>query len=139
MMRKSGNRFFIKKAEGTASIRHKAPILPPAIQALKGGSLRYRQWGKIRLVDIDTPESFRPACEMERIVGLAAKARLKQLLEGKEVSIERFGQDRFGRTLAHLYANGQEIGAVLLKDGLALPYVPGRKKDRNTLWCGGQP
>lgn len=98
---------------------------------------------KIRLLDIDAPESHRSACERELIAGLRAKARLLELVSLKPVSIircEEHGQeceDRFGRTLARIrLADGREAGAVLIGEGLALKYVPGRKKDRNAHWCG---
>ena len=44
---------------------------------------------KIRFLDIDAPESFRPHCDHERAVGLQAKARVAELLRGATVYIER--------------------------------------------------
>ena len=97
---------------------------------------------KIRLLDIDAPESFRSACEGELIAGLRAKARLLELVSKRPVSIircEEHGdrcEDRFGRTLARIKTPEGEVGAILLKEGLALRYVPRSKKDRNAHWCG---
>lgn len=97
---------------------------------------------KIRLLDIDAPESFRSACEAELIAGLRAKARVHELLAGQPITIERCDQhgdrcqDRFGRTLARIHIPAGELGALLLKDGLALPYVPGKKTERTAKWCG---
>lgn len=95
----------------------------------------------IRLVDIDAPETFRPRCEAERPAGLAAKARVAELLHGHMVTVTRTGRDRYGRTLACVSADGIEIGADLIARGLALPYTPGRAAwaDRCRHWCPGAP
>jgi hypothetical protein len=37
--------------------------------------------GRIRLLDIDAPESFRSRCEAELVLGLKAKERLHQLVD----------------------------------------------------------
>ena len=100
---------------------------------------------KIRLLDIDAPETSRPSCDRELIAGLRAKARLAELLQNRPVRIERCDQhgqpceDRFGRTLARLHTREGEAGAILLREGLALKYEPGRKTERNAHWCGGRP
>ena len=93
---------------------------------------------RIRLLDIDAPESFRSRCEAELVAGLAAKERLRALLETGPVSYAPKGHDRYGRTLAHVYAAGADVGHQLLVEGLALPYEPGRaaKVARLRHWCG---
>lgn len=93
---------------------------------------------KIRLLDIDTPETFRPTCERERVVGLEAKAQMAALLRGKQVRVERSGRkDRYGRTLANLSTVAGDVGRQLVAAGLALPYRPGRaaKAARLAHWC----
>ena len=40
---------------------------------------------RIRIVQIDTPETFGPRCENELILGLKAKKRLRELLDGGTV------------------------------------------------------
>jgi endonuclease YncB( thermonuclease family) len=90
-------------------------------------------------VDIDgTPETFRSRCENEYRLGLAAKERLIARLNGAEVSYTPDGLDRFGRTLAHVYAGERDVGQVLLDEGHALPYVAGpqAKAKRLATWCG---
>ncbi len=96
---------------------------------------------KIRFIDIDAPETFRPNCENERVVGLQAKARVAELLRGATVYVERSGQkDRYGRTLANLTTADGDVGAVLIREGLAVPYRPGKaaKAGRIAHWCGEQ-
>jgi endonuclease YncB( thermonuclease family) len=93
---------------------------------------------RIRLLGIDAPETFRSRCENELVLGLKAKARLRQLLDSGQVSYEPHGHDRYGRTLAHVLAGGIDVGQVLLAEGLALRYEPGfeAKQQRLRAWCG---
>lgn len=91
---------------------------------------------RIRLVEIDAPESFRSACEAELVAGLRAKERLRALLKDQPVSIERAGRDRYSRTLARLVTPAGDVGAILVAESLALPYRPGRKAERTDHWCG---
>ena len=79
----------------------------------------------IRILSIDTPETFHSRCENELVLGLRAKERLRELLDGGDIRIERDGQDRYRRTLANVFAGGIDVGATLLKEGFALPYQPG--------------
>ncbi|MBN9018701.1 MAG: thermonuclease family protein [Rhizobiales bacterium] len=93
---------------------------------------------KIRFIDIDAPETFRPHCENERRVGLEAKARVAVLLRGATVYVERSGrQDRYGRTLANLTTAEGDLGEALLREGMAMPYRPGAeaKAERIAHWC----
>lgn len=99
--------------------------------ALPGGE-------RIRLLDIDAPESFQSACEAELVAGLKAKERLRSLLDSQPVTVERAGRDVFTRTLAHLRTPAGDVAAVLLRERLALRYVPGRKAERTAYWCGGR-
>ena len=80
---------------------------------------------RIRLLDIDTPETFRSRCENELVLGLKAKERLRQLLDSGPVSIERDGRDRYRRTLAQVRVGDIDVGATLLAEGFALPYQQG--------------
>jgi endonuclease YncB( thermonuclease family) len=93
---------------------------------------------RIRIVDIDAPESFLSRCEAELVLALAAKQRLRELLDGGPVRIEVTGTDRYRRTLAHVFAGDVDIGATLVAEGHALPYQPGptAKLARLKAWCG---
>jgi endonuclease YncB( thermonuclease family) len=92
---------------------------------------------RIRILSIDTPETFRSRCENEYQLGLKAKERLGELLSSGEVSYTPDGVDRFGRTLATVYADDLDVGLKLLEEGHALPYVPGpeAKAKRLATWC----
>jgi hypothetical protein len=85
-----------------------------------GDTLRY-EGETIRLVDIDTPENFHSRCERELILALAAKDRLRQLVDAGPLTVERHGKDRYGRTLARVLVDGRDVGDTLLREGKALP------------------
>ena len=86
-----------------------------------------------RLMGFDAPETFRAKCDAERELGLIAKQRLEELLAISEVKVLESGKiDRYGRTLANVTANGRDVGAILIGEGLARPYF-GKKRES---WCG---
>jgi hypothetical protein len=92
----------------------------------------------IRIVEIDAPETYKPRCERERILGYETKERLRQLLDAGDVTYEPTGIDRYGRTLARVYAGGVNVGEQLMMEGKALRYRPGAeaKAERLAIWCG---
>lgn len=93
---------------------------------------------RIRLVDIDAPEIAHPRCPAELQRGLKARDRLAALLRGRDVQITRDGRDRYGRTLATLTVAGRSVGAVLISEGFAVQWEPGRAAyaARLRYWCG---
>ncbi len=114
-------------------------MLSSAFARRQGYRRRHRRHRRdaIRILSIDTPETFRSRCENEYQLGLKAKDRLTELLTNAEVSYTPDGVDRFGRWLATVYAGDLDVGKKLLKEGLALPYVPGpeAKAKRLATWC----
>ena len=48
---------------------------------------------QIRISNIDTPETFRPRCERELVLGLKAKERLRALLDAGPVTFTPSGKD----------------------------------------------
>jgi len=98
---------------------------------------------RVRIMGIDTPES-RTRDKVEKKFGLAAKARLKQLL-GKtctlKTKINKSGEDmkgKFGRILGDfdVYDNKtdswQPVTKVLVSEGHAVPYHGQNKEDIQT-------
>ncbi len=81
---------------------------------------------EVRLLGIDTPEEGNQAdCVAERMLAQLATKRLKQLVTGAEITLERDwlgGMDE-RRTLAFVYANGIDVGEVLVAEGYARTYV----------------
>jgi endonuclease YncB( thermonuclease family) len=83
---------------------------------IDGDTLRY-DGETIRLVGIDTPESFHSRCKHELVLALAAKERLRQLVDAGPLTVERHGKDRYGRTLARVLVDGSVVGNTLLREG----------------------
>jgi len=94
---------------------------------------------RIRLMGIDTPES-RTRNLKEKALGLAAKARLKEILasapKGKRGKRQVFlettkkGKGKFGRILGTLHVNDQNVNELLVSENHARPYFGGRKSER---------
>jgi endonuclease YncB( thermonuclease family) len=93
---------------------------------------------RIRILNIDAPESFRSRCEAELKLALRTKERLAELLRAGPVELNREGQDRYRRTLATLSVRQGDIGEILVRERLALPWQDGRdaKERRLKVWCG---
>tara|TARA_R110001592_G_scaffold280971_1_gene548400 strand:- start:10024 stop:10422 length:399 start_codon:yes stop_codon:yes gene_type:complete len=83
---------------------------------------------RIRLQGINTPESRTRNLE-EKALGLAAKARLKELLPKKfTIQTIKQGKGKFGRILAIPVVEGQDICAKLISEGHAREYHGGKKE-----------
>ena len=87
---------------------------------------------RVRIMGIDTPES-RTSDKVEKVFGLAAKARLISLL-GAEAILQtqvHKGEDmkgKFGRILGNFTSiNGEKCAAVLMREGHAVAYTGGSK------------
>ena len=56
---------------------------------------------------------------------------LKELIEGKHLSIQRNGKDRFGRTLAYVrIQGGADVGLLMIRARVAVQFGNGRPD-----WC----
>jgi micrococcal nuclease len=91
-----------------------------------------------RILNIDAPKSFRSHCERERPTGLRAKERPVFLIRSGSSEVGRYGRDRYRRTLARVDAGGRDLGEVLVREWLALPWHAGREAIENRIrfWCG---
>jgi micrococcal nuclease len=70
----------------------------------------------VRLSCIDAPESSQPQ-------GQQSADRLRELLpRGTEVQLRTVDVDRYGRTVAEIYRNGQSINLQLVREGRAVVY-----------------
>ena len=99
-----------------------------------GDTIWYRGT-KIRIADIDTPEVNQPGCPREAALGRQATARLRELLNAGAFSLRPLPdgrtQDRFGRALRLVTRNGESLGQVLVREGLATRWGGPRRE-----WCG---
>ena len=87
---------------------------------------------RVRIMGIDTPES-RTSDKVEKVFGLAAKARLSSLLGADAILQTQVhkGEDmkgKFGRILGNFTTmNGEHCADVLLREGHAVAYSGGSK------------
>ena len=88
---------------------------------------------KIRIADIDTPETHPPRCPDEARLGNAATDRLQALLNSGPFDLQqtRRDTDRYGRKLRIVARHGRSIGDTLIAEGLARPYAGGPRAG----WC----
>lgn len=98
----------------------------------------------VRLANIDAPEHGQRR-------GDEARARLRALVEGKDVELHLRGGDAYRRIVAHVFVDGLDVNATMVSSGLAWvarAYDPGpqlvRLEDqaraaRRGLWADAQP
>ena len=86
---------------------------------------------RIRIADIDTPET-RARCPEEARLAAAATNRLRILLAQGTFELVRSGrdEDRYGRKLRVVVRHGRSLGDVLVSEGLARTWT-GRREP----WC----
>ena len=90
----------------------------------------YKQ--KVRLYGINAPES-RTRDKEEKFRGLAAKARLKEILRDRELRLESKEKGKYGRILGELFVKSpvsdkwNNVNKQLVKEGHAVEYYGGKR------------
>ncbi len=96
-----------------------------ACAAIDGDTIRCGR-ERIRLIGIDAPE-LAGHCRRGRVCvegdGEASRRSLAARMEGWQITARRFGRDRYGRTLALVYAGGVNLSCWQVMRGQA-QYVP---------------
>lgn len=87
---------------------------------------------KVRVMDIDAPETHEPRCAEEAALGARATQRLQQLMNAGPFSLESGDRDvdRYGRALRVVTRGGNSIGEMLVTEGLARDWDGARHP-----WC----
>jgi endonuclease YncB( thermonuclease family) len=83
---------------------------------IKLNGTKYRLWG------IDAPEK-RQACSDGWAAGRAATAALERLMAGHTITCEPRDRDRYRRIVALCRADGQDLGAAMVRAGMAWAFV----------------
>ena len=90
---------------------------------------------RVRIMGIDTPES-RTSDEVEKVFGIAAKNRLKELLGETAIlktQVDKSGEDakgKFGRILGDFVApDGRMVTEIMIEEGHCVPYFGGSKEE----------
>jgi endonuclease YncB( thermonuclease family) len=130
----------------TISIADASPLGPSQVEVVDGDTIRVAG-ETFRLVGFDAPETYRAGCASERELGSRATFRLRQLVADGGLDLERVtcscatgteGTRRcnYGRSCGTLKARRQDVGAILIAEGLARSYVCGRTScPSRESWC----
>lgn len=104
----------------------------PRTTCVVDGDTFWLEGMKVRLADINAPETHQAACPAERALGERATRRLIELLNAGPFVLATAGRttDRYGRALRIARRDANSLGAALVAEGLAEPWQ-GRRGD----WC----
>ena len=125
------------------------PIAPAEITVIDGDTLRaYGHPPNIRLVGFNAPETWRAACPTEQQLGARATQRLRELVRGGELDFQYVACScptgtqgtpacNYGRACGILKSAGHDVGAILIAERLAVPFVCGTTRCPPTPrpWC----
>lgn len=90
---------------------------------IDGDTIVIQGGDRVRLLGIDAPEKNETFYK-------ESKARLEQLIENKEVMLEREGdnKDRYSRLLRYVFLNDTNINLLLVQEGYAICYFYDKSK-----------
>jgi endonuclease YncB( thermonuclease family) len=91
---------------------------------------------KMRLLEIDTPETFEAQCDREKHLGEKAKLRLHALMSNGYRLADSGTKDQTSdqRNLVHvILPDGRDAGKVLVREGLAQQWP-----NKGNRWCNGR-
>ena len=93
----------------------------PGVHPLLGDKI------SVRVRGIDTPEN-RGKCQKEKDLARTGQRLVESMLKNaKAVTLENVGRGKYFRIVADVVADGKSVGAVLLKNNLAVAYDGGKK------------
>jgi len=107
---------------GSAACAFQAVVFAASAQTItdgdtiRQGGVTYRLWG------IDAPENAQ-TCADGWPAGSLATTRLKALTAGRPVVCDDRGRDRYGRTIARCTVAGADLGAIMVREGMAWAFV----------------
>jgi endonuclease YncB( thermonuclease family) len=126
-----------------------APIEPRDVRVIDGDTIRvYQKQPNVRLVGFNAPETRRASCDAERELGAKATRRVRDLVRDGSLDFEFVACScppgtegtppcNYGRRCGTLKANGLDVGAILIAEGLAVPFQCGERRCPKTPrpWC----
>ncbi|KQM47432.1 hypothetical protein ASE69_14285 [Sphingomonas sp. Leaf208] len=103
------------------------------IDCMVDGDTFWMAGTKIRIADIDTPETHPPRCASEARAGKAATLEMQALLNAGPFTLVPIKRDvdRYGRKLRIVERDGKSLGEALVRTGLARRYGGGKRAP----WC----
>ncbi len=108
----------------------------PHITCVVDGDTFWLEGQKVRIADINAPETHGARCPGEQARGEAATRRLITLLNAGPFALQAGARDRdrYGRLLRVVVRRGASLGEELVSEGLAE-----RWKGRRGDWCASSP
>jgi endonuclease YncB( thermonuclease family) len=124
---------FASASAAAPSVRFSICHTGKRVNCVVDGDTIWLQGEKIRMADIDTPETHPSRCPKEARLGKAATLRLQALLNQGPFDLRpiRRDTDRYGRKLRIVERDGVSLGSILVREGLARPYTGGKRQP----WC----
>ena len=116
------------------------PIEPASVRVIDGDTIAVDgRKPNIRLIGFNTPEIRKAKCEDEGRLGVNATNRLRELVKDGDLDLtlvrcackpgtEGTRYCNFGRSCGLLKSNGQDVGDILIAEGLAVPFVCGKTR-----------
>jgi endonuclease YncB( thermonuclease family) len=125
------------------------PIDTADIRVIDGDTIRvHHKQPNVRLVGFNAPETRRAACEAERNLGAKATRRLRDIVQAGNLDFVYVACScppgmrgtpacNYGRDCGTLKSQGRDVGAILIEEGLAVPFVCGATRCPKTSrpWC----
>ena len=107
-------------------LRHAAAIaasLLATIIVIDGDTVEVSGF-RYRLLDFDAPEIGHAKCEKERQRGVEAEQFLRSLIQTQKAELLPRGlsEDKYGRGLAYLRIDGENVAHIMVRAGLAKWY-----------------
>ncbi len=104
------------------------PEYEKVIRVIDGDTFELENGKIVRLLGINAPEKGQKCFE-------EARERLKELVEGKIVRLEKDIQnkDKYGRFLRYVFVNKTFVNLLLVKEGYAFTYLINSNKYKNEL------
>lgn len=99
---------------------------------IDGDTIQYAG-ARIRIADIDAPETHDPKCASEAALGARATQRLLDLMNAGPFEVVSAGsrdRDKYGRDLRLIRRDGRSVGGMLVAEGLARRWDGARHP-----WC----
>lgn len=96
--------------------------VPAAAQTITDGDTLRMDGKTYRLWGIDAPET-KQDCPDGWPAGRLATTKLLTLIQGKAVVCQEKDRDRYGRTVAICRAGGEDLGAIMVREGMAWAFL----------------
>lgn len=115
------------------------PVSPNRITVVDGDTIKVDLTTSVRLVGFNAPETTRAQNDTEFTMGEEATARLEELVRGGDLDLtlvpcackpgtEGTMRCNYGRKCGILKAKGVDVGATLISEWLAVPYICGQTR-----------